>query len=376
MFYKKGGFTLIELLIVIGIIAILASGVIVAINPGRQFAQARDATRESHINTLYKSLVSYQVDNKGNLSELSLPTTLTEICNTNLETPDCSTDSLVDLSTLVDNGYINSLPIDPQGSVSTTSDGTGYFVAEGSIILVADKAETKFVGIGTTEGEYAGAGGGSTFNCGDDLDYGEKTYPTVEIGSQCWMAANLNTGTIINGSSEQTDDGTIDKYCYNDNESNCDTYGGLYQWDEAMQYSTTEGVQGICPTGWHIPTDNEWHTLEDYLTADGNTCDPNREVAWDCDPAGGKLKVAGTIYWDTETCGSASCNSSGFTAISSGRRGTTISFSMLGSRAYWWSSSPGVSGEALRRVLRDVESEIYRNDRDIDYGFSVRCIKD
>jgi type IV pilus assembly protein PilA len=87
MNFNKKGFTLIELLIVIGIIAILAAGVIVAINPGRQFAQARDATRRSHINTLNKALLSYQVSNQGNLSGLSLPTEPTEICNTNLTSP-------------------------------------------------------------------------------------------------------------------------------------------------------------------------------------------------------------------------------------------------------------------------------------------------
>jgi prepilin-type N-terminal cleavage/methylation domain-containing protein len=77
------GFTLIELLIVIGIIAILAAAVIIAINPGQQFASARDRTRESHINTLQKALFSYQIDNLGTLGGLNLPSTLTEICNTN-----------------------------------------------------------------------------------------------------------------------------------------------------------------------------------------------------------------------------------------------------------------------------------------------------
>jgi len=82
-----------------------------------------------------------------------------------------------------------------------------------------------------------------------------KTYNTVLIGTQCWMRENLNIGTRIDGSQNQTDNGTIEKYCYDDLESNCDIYGGLYQWDEAMQYVTTQGVQGICPAGWHLPTD-------------------------------------------------------------------------------------------------------------------------
>lgn len=78
------------------------------------------------------------------------------------------------------------------------------------------------------------------------------------------LAQNLNVGTRINGLQEQTNNGIIKKYCYGDLDSNCNVYGGLYQWDEAMQYVTTEGVKGICPTGWHLPTDAEWCTLTQY----------------------------------------------------------------------------------------------------------------
>ncbi|MCK5838660.1 MAG: hypothetical protein KAG99_02370, partial [Bacteroidales bacterium] len=85
--------------------------------------------------------------------------------------------------------------------------------------------------------------------------YEGQTYSIVAIGTQCWMAENLNVGTRIDGVDEQTDNPTLEKYCYNDLESNCDIYGGLYQWNEMMQYVTTEGAQGICPSGWHIPTD-------------------------------------------------------------------------------------------------------------------------
>jgi uncharacterized protein (TIGR02145 family) len=92
------------------------------------------------------------------------------------------------------------------------------------------------------------------------VTYAEKVYNTVQIFSQCWFKENINVGNM--GSKESQDSTTIRKYCYLDLETNCDIYGGIYKWDEAMQHSTAEGAQGICPSGWHIPTDDEWKVLE------------------------------------------------------------------------------------------------------------------
>jgi prepilin-type N-terminal cleavage/methylation domain-containing protein len=127
--YKKAGFTLIELLIVIGVIAILAAAVIIAINPGRQFAEARNRTRENHANSLSNALLSYQISNQGSFPE-EIDKLLLEICNTANEeegehTVDCS--SKVDLSVLVPN-YINAIPQDPRKS--STDTGTGYYIAK------------------------------------------------------------------------------------------------------------------------------------------------------------------------------------------------------------------------------------------------------
>ncbi len=149
------GFTLIELLIVIGIIAILAGAVIIAINPGQQFQQARDATREAHINALHNSLISYQTSNMGTWGDISLMEEFTEICNTNLESPDCSENNLIDLSELVPD-YINQIPVDPQGG--DDDSGTGYFISEINISLVAANYENRFVGRGVTESEYLEGG--------------------------------------------------------------------------------------------------------------------------------------------------------------------------------------------------------------------------
>ena len=138
---KNKGFTLIELLIVIGIIAILAAAVIVAINPGRQFAQARNSTRKSHISALYNAILSYRTTQGGGWGDLRdevVRGAYREVCNTNLENPNCS--GMADLSILVEEGQINEIPIDPQKDEGEDS-GTGYSVAEGSIILRADLAE-------------------------------------------------------------------------------------------------------------------------------------------------------------------------------------------------------------------------------------------
>jgi uncharacterized protein (TIGR02145 family) len=162
------------------------------------------------------------------------------------------------------------------------------------------------------------------FRCGiDSITYAGVSYPTVLIGTQCWMAKNLNVGTRIIGTAEQANNSVIEKYCYDNVEANCTADGGLYQWNEAMQYVTTPGARGICPVGWHIPTDAEWHTLENYLAT--GTCNPSSQLCtWDCDPAGTALKSGG---------------SSGFNAPLAGFRTTTGTFLYRSSGAYLWSSS-------------------------------------
>jgi len=137
----------------------------------------------------------------------------------------------------------------------------------------------------------------SGFNCGDPIFYEGQTYNTTLIVSQCWMARNLNVGTMIDGASDQTDNDTIEKYCYNNETDSCDTYGGLYQWGEIMHYTNTSGTQGICPDGWHIPTHTEWR----YATLHSG---------------GGNLKEEGTTHWLSPNTGAT--NVTGFTGLPGG----------------------------------------------------------
>lgn len=191
-----------------------------------------------------------------------------------------------------------------------------------------------------------------------------KTYNTVQIGTQCWMAQNLNVGTLIAGENNQTNNETIEKYCYNNSDAQCDIYGGLYQWNEMMQYSTIEGVQGICMTGWHLPTDAEWTTLSTYLGGES--------------VAGGKMKSTGTIEAGTGLWYSPNTdatNSSGFSGLPAGIY-YLGSFNYQVSDSNFWSATQSSSGNSWYRDLNYSNGALLRNDINQSSGFSVRCLKD
>ncbi|MBC8485604.1 MAG: hypothetical protein H8D45_06145 [Bacteroidetes bacterium] len=210
------------------------------------------------------------------------------------------------------------------------------------------------------------------WQCGDGLydTRDGQTYATVQIGIQCWMAENLDHGTMVIGATNQSNNGTIEKYCYNNSTGNCDTYGGLYQWNEMMEYSTTPGVQGICPEGWHLPTDTEWCTLENEVDASTVSCSA---IGWRGIDAGGNLKETGTTHWNSPNTGAT--NSSGFTALPGGYRNTNGTFHNLGSRVYYWSSNESGSNTWTRRLDYNY-AQVNRTDYYKVYGFGVRCLQD
>ncbi len=187
--------------------------------------------------------------------------------------------------------------------------------------------------------------------------YAGKLYHTVKIGSQCWLKENLNVGTMINSTSsgfQQTNNGIIEKYCYDNDSANCETYGGLYEWPEAMQYSTTPGVQGICPVGWHIPTYAELQALASAVSNNGNA-----------------LKAIG------QGSGSGQgTNESGFSALLAGFRHLNGNFGSLGYFAYFWSSTENHATYPYLMYLYANISYIHFYNLNKDYGFSVRCLKD
>ncbi len=193
------------------------------------------------------------------------------------------------------------------------------------------------------------------------VTYGGKTYNTVQIGNQCWLKENLDVGTMIDSLQNASDNRVIEKYCYSNDPNNCLIYGGLYQWDEVMQYVTTEGAQGICPSGWHIPTEAELQTLIDAVN-DSSTI-----------YGGGanSLKAIGQGTGD-----GAGTNTSGFSALFAGYRDyNNGSFSSLSYGTTFWSSAVGGSYAYYMDLGYD-NSNVYLIHHYKNYGFSVRCLKD
>jgi len=231
--------------------------------------------------------------------------------------------------------------------------------------------------VDTTAGQVKLA---ESWSCGQSITDSRdgKEYATVLIGSQCWMAQYINVGTLLAGANNMSnDDASIEKYCYNDTESNCTSDGGLYQWGEAMQYATScngtgsppndacaSPVQGICPSGWHIPSHYEYTTLEREVCNSGSCASdfPYDEstTGWQGTNEGTNLKVGG---------------SSGFEGLLAGYRNTDGSFRNRGTDASLWSSLESGS-DAWRRVLNSGYATVYRYADNELYGFSVRCIKD
>jgi uncharacterized protein (TIGR02145 family) len=184
-----------------------------------------------------------------------------------------------------------------------------------------------------------------------------KIYNTVQIDAQCWMAQNLNTGTRIISTLTQTDNGIIEKYCNLNLEQECDIYGGLYLWWEAMGYDGTAGGQGICPAGWHIPTITEWNILIAYLGGASVT--------------GGKVKETGLTHWAAPNTGAT--NSSGFTALPSGLFSQS-NFYAITTQFYGWTST--FNGWVINGILLKHDSEtLTYMDFYPDYGLAVRCVK-
>ncbi|MCF8307388.1 MAG: hypothetical protein K9I68_00105 [Bacteroidales bacterium] len=189
-----------------------------------------------------------------------------------------------------------------------------------------------------------GGGGGTTGTFTDPRD--GQTYETVEIGNQVWFAENLNY---------ETDN----SWCYDNDPDNGDTYGRLYNWEAALD---------ACPDGWHLPSDEEWKTLEMELGMSQSEADDDGWRGYD---QGEQMKS--TSGWNSNGNGT---NSSGFSALPGGFRHSDGSFYTLGNIGHWWSATEFSGSYAWFRVLGSGRDQVHRDGSDKAGGYSVRCLKD
>ena len=166
-----------------------------------------------------------------------------------------------------------------------------------------------------------------------------KQYKTVKIRTQTWLAENLafkaNSGC----------------YAYANNEDNVKSYGYLYTWETA---------KSVCPSGWHLPSQNEWEILSALLGGESL--------------AGDKIKEAGNVHWQKPV--SQATNESGFTALPGGYRNENSEYWVLGYNAWYWCSTENDSERAHHVLLYGHTPGLMISYVNKINGFSVRCIKD
>ena len=214
-------------------------------------------------------------------------------------------------------------------------------------------------------------------------DYDGNVYNTVQIGTQCWMKENLKTSHYADGTYIPVAD-TIShsisyRYFPEDDSSNVSTYGCLYNWAAVMNGNSAStavpsNVQGVCPTGWHVPSAAEWIVMQDYVGAQNDCqCGHRSDLI--------AKALSSTTAWESSTiyCSPGYLpmynNASGFSALPAGYY-YGGGYSVLGREAWFWSTDEvGVNGAAYRNIQNDLANfqEVGISNY---FGLSVRCLKD
>jgi len=287
--------------------------------------------------------------------------------------------------------FPSGLQFDVTNTVSATVNGGAPVSLAGGVLTAVSNADAKTAGdhsynvvVTSSDGHTANTtvayhvDADPAFACGDAISYAGQNYSTAQIGSQCWFTENLNVGTKVDGAQNQVwNNGVIEKYCFLGNGPNggslgveyCDSYGGLYQWEEMMQAASYGGgnQQGICPTGWHIPTDEEYKTLEMQIGMSQVQADT---TGWRGTTEGDILKMVGGCQ------GREPCGTSGFDLLMAGLRLPSGSFGNLGSTTYLRTATESGS-TAWDRYFNGAIATVRRTVTDDKiYGGSVRCVKD
>jgi len=203
--------------------------------------------------------------------------------------------------------------------------------------------------------------------------YEGQVYNTIQIFSQCWIKENLNVGTMIPGGNYQSNNGIMEKYCYSNNSDSCTKYGGLYQWDEMMQHATQQGIRGICPPGWHLPTDEEWKVLEGAVDSQYGIGDPFWDHYQDYRGYDAGMNLKTVSGWRTNGNG---VDLFGFSGLPGGSLYGISDFMDIGFSGFWWTSTQYGSNISWYRVINFDSPKITRYFFNKLSAFSVRCIRD
>jgi uncharacterized protein (TIGR02145 family) len=215
--------------------------------------------------------------------------------------------------------------------------------------------------------------------CGQELIYENEIYPTILIGNQCWLGKNLNVGELISTALNQTNNTKIEKYCSDDNNLKCNLFGGLYQWAEALNYLNgasndpnskpifTNHVQGICPNGWHIPSNLDFCTLATFL-----------DQTSQCTLNGGNSNSANYLkssdFWYLNTIANNQFN---FSALGAGYRQNNFYVGNIFYETYFWTTSfSSNSPDPIIWELKNYSTYFNRNTGPRFNGYSIRCLKD
>jgi len=230
-----------------------------------------------------------------------------------------------------------------------------------------------------------------SFICGTQImDIDSNTYGTVQIGAQCWMSENLRVTHYPNGDEipyitdntewmELDDNNIDDAYCWYNNDSNtyANKYGGIYTYAAAIADNWQRdnvSDQGVCPDGWHLPSDEEWKTLEIYLGMSASDADL---TGWRGTDQGSKLSNTASMWQDGNLEYNTNFGLSGFNAIPGGARSySNGTFYNLGVSGYYWYSTEYDSEYAYNIYLNFDHADSYRGHYYKSKGYYVRCIKD
>ncbi len=393
------------------------------------FSQENISYNDPDIMVAFKhigSLFSIQVKNTGTTAldkvteaRLTASTAIPAYSNSGAETYDITTGAFsgthaafltffpVSSSNVVSEGILEFwawVPMNLEGNTEVAWPALGLeIMSNGSPITATTTKGARNATVGKTYHLYATHNGSAlTFATAAEMtvdadkvaDFRDGyLYNTVTIGSQIWMAENLKYLPSVVG--PETGTNTVPYYYvydYNGTDvaaakatANYKTYGVLYNWPAAMNgagssTANPSQVQGVCPAGWHLPSDVEWTQLENYLADNGHN--------YDGTTGGGGSKIAKSLAsasgWDSysgtgavgNTDYPAYRNKSGFSALPGGYRSYDGAFNTIGYSGHWWSSPEGSTDSAWYRTLYYSYSYVLRSNDGKEHGFSVRCVRD